>query len=564
MREWVIEKPEKGLVKYLSEKLSISEISSILLVNRGIVEPHEAERFLYPDMSLMDDPFSLPDMEKAVERVIEAIKRQEKIVIYGDYDADGVTSVAVLNMFFEELGVKSYYYIPHREREGYGIHEDAVKCFHSLGMKLLISVDCGTTDGDKIGFAREKGIDTIILDHHEIKDEDIPAYAFVNPKRSDSKYPFRELAGVGVVFNFIAALRKRLEEKGERGLPHVEKYLDLVALGTLADMVPLLDQNRIFVKHGLELIRRAERPGIRALKEVSGLGKNVDTFGVTYQLIPRINAAGRMGSARKSVELLTTPCYEEAQEIAKFLNRKNSERQAVEDRIMREIKGIIEKNPEVLEEPSLVFCGENWHTGVVGIVASRLVEEYGKPSIVLSMKNGRIKGSGRSVDGVNLYEALKGCESFLEKFGGHKLAAGLTVKPGSLKDFKESFNRFLRNRFSHGIPRPRIRIDTVLPLSSLDFGFISREYELFAPFGPKNPRPVFLSKDVIIRSAEFFGRGNVRMRVEHKGKSFQVVGFKRGGWDMDPPFRCSMVYSISFNDYLGERYLRIEVEDIKS
>ncbi len=563
MREWVIEKPEKSLVRYLSERLSISEISSILLINRGIVEPSEAEKFLYPDISSMDDPFSLPDMERAVDRVIEAINRQEKIIIYGDYDADGVTSVALLSMFFEELGIRTYYYIPHREREGYGIHEDAVKCFHSLGMKLIISVDCGTTDGDKIAFAREKGIDTIVLDHHEIKDKNIPAFAFVNPKRPESKYSFKELAGVGVVFNFIAALKKKLEGKGGK-LPDLKKYLDLVALGTLADMVPLLGQNRIFVKYGLELIRKAERPGIRALKEVSGLGRNIDTFGVTYQLIPRINAAGRMGSARKSVELLTTPCYEEAQEIARFLNRKNSERQSVEDRIMREIKRIIDEDPRVLNEPSLVFCGENWHTGVVGIVASRLVEEYGKPSIVLSIKGGRIKGSGRSVDGVNLYEVLRGCENLLERFGGHKLAAGLTIKPGNLEAFKESFNRLLRSSFPRGVPKPRIRIDTVLPLSSLDFGFISREYELFSPFGPKNPRPVFLSKDVVVRSAEVFGRGNVRMKVEHKGRSFQVVGFKWGGWDMAPPFKCSMAYSISFSDYLGERYLQIEVEDIKS
>ncbi len=562
MREWIIEKPEASLVRYLSERLEVSEISGKLLVNRGIIDPDDAEKFLYPSLSSMENPFQMADMEKAVERTIRAFKNKESIVIYGDYDADGITSTAILNLFFDEIGIKTCYYIPHREREGYGIHADVIKCFHSLGVKLMISVDCGTTNIEEIAFAKEKGIDTIVLDHHEVRDEYPPSSAFVNPKRKDCSYPFKELAGVGVVFNFLVALRSRLRDMGITTLPNLKNLLDLVAIGTLADAVPLLDQNRIYVKYGIELIKKGERPGIKALKEVSGLGKDVTTFNIIYQLIPRINVAGRLGSARKGVELLTTPSYEEASEIAKWLNQKNSERQNIEEKIMEEIKSTISSDGDLLNKKMLIFKGENWHPGVIGIVASRLVDEYGRPAIVFTMRNGKLIGSGRSIEEVNLYELIRRCDLYLERYGGHRMAAGLSLKPENFEALSLSMEREIEDMLGE-IPKPRIRIDAALPLSNIDFDFISREYELFSPFGPKNPKPVFATDKVIVRGWENFGRNNIKLRVEEGGRSFSVFGFRWGEPPIPIPSKCRLAYSFSISEYMGERYLQIELEDIK-
>ncbi len=563
MREWVLEKPRKDLVRFLSKELGISEISARLLVNRGIVDPEEAERFLNPSLSSLYNPFLLKDMDRAVDRTIQAMDKGERILIYGDYDADGITSTALLLLFFDELKVKCCYYIPRREDEGYGINVDAVKCFHSLGVKLIISVDCGTTSFEGISFAREKGIDTIVLDHHEVQDRYPECFAFVNPKRKDSDYPFDGLAGVGVTFNFVMALRRRLRERGWQGLPNLKEFLDLVAIGTVADVVPLVDQNRVYVRHGLSIIGEGKRPGIRAIKEVSGVGDKVDTFHVSFQIVPRINAAGRIGNARDGVDLLVSPSYDEAVSIAKKLNDLNMERQQMEDRILREIKKIIGRNPSLTDGEAFVFAGEGWHVGVVGIVASRLVEEFGKPSIVLSVKDGKLRGSGRSVEGVDLHMVLSQCSHLLESYGGHKMAAGLSLDREKLEPFLDAFRVAVSNAMPDGGLKQKVFIDSALPLSSLGAEFVGKEYEKFSPFGPSNPKPVFMSDRVVVRKKEVFGRGNLKLSVEERGKRFEVTAFRWADADIPVPSRCKMAYSIGFGDYMGERYVRIELEDMR-
>ncbi len=562
LKEWVVKRPDPRLVKFLASELGITELGATLLVNRGIKDPEEAERFLNPSLSSIHDPFLMKDMDKAVERTIRALESGERILVYGDYDADGITSTALLVLFFGEIGAKSLYFIPRRE-DGYGINLEAVKCFHALGIKLIVSVDCGTTSFEAISFAKEKGIDTVVLDHHEVGETYPDCFAFVNPKRKDSNYPFRELAGVGVAFNFVMALRKRLREMGWTGLPNLKDYLDIVAIGTIADVVPLVDQNRIYVRHGLSLIGEGKRPGIRAIGEVSGVGKRVDTFQVGFQIVPRINVAGRLGNARDGVDLLVSPSYDEALKIARKLNELNIRRQQIEDSILKGIKDLISQNPSILNDKALVFAGDNWHLGVVGIVASRLVEEFGRPSVVLSSMNGRLRGSGRSVEGLDLYLALSRCSDLLETFGGHRSAAGLSLSRENLDKFKYAFRKVVSSMLPDLPLKKKLSIDLELSPSEIDFNFVGRELERFSPFGPSNPRPLFVSGKLVLRRKELFGRGNVKLTVEDRGKVFETVGFRFGDVDVTVPSLCRMVYSVDIGDYFGDRYLKFEIEDIR-
>ena len=391
----------------------------------------------------------MQDMKKGVGRLIKAIYAGEEIVIYGDYDADGITSVVILYKFIKELTGHVSYYIPDRVQEGYGLKIPVIDQFKSKNIKLIITVDCGISDIEQIAYAQSIGIDTIVLDHHEIADQLPVAVACINPNRSDCSFPFKHLAGVGIAFNFLIALRGSLRKEGfwKNGqYPNLKEYLDIVALGTIGDIAPLVGENRIFAKIGLELITEGKRPGIKALKEVSGIdGQLIDSFKASFCLIPRINAAGRIASPLDAVELLLSENMDEARPLAEKLDLHNRRRQAMEKDILNEILGQLGANPDLENMNALVFSSEKWHPGVVGIVASRLVDLFSRPTFVISLKNGVGKGSGRSVSDFNIHKGLQQCASLLLSYGGHYRAAGISIKEDDIDEFACMLDEIIRN-----------------------------------------------------------------------------------------------------------------------
>ncbi len=387
-KRWELRPQFQDIQQRLSPELGISPLLSQLLAGRNITTPEEAEMFLSPKLSNLHSPFLMKDMEKAVDRICRAIKKGEQIVLYGDYDVDGVTGTSILFLFLQEVGAQVSFFIPGRVEEGYGLHEQVLERLREQGNRLIITIDCGISDSEQVRFAQQNGMDVIITDHHEVPDQLPPAYAAINPKRTDCTFPFKGLAGVGVSFNLLMALRKSLRDQGffnGTSVPNLRKYLDLVALGTIADMVPLIDENRILVKYGLHELTHGDRIGIKALKEVCGLSEStITSYLVAFRLAPRINAPGRLTQATRSVELLTTEDLKEAQDLALSLEQENTQRQQLESRIVREACKIIEATPEWKERQSIVLAGSNWHPGVMGICASRLLDKYYKPTILIA------------------------------------------------------------------------------------------------------------------------------------------------------------------------------------
>ncbi|PJC73601.1 MAG: single-stranded-DNA-specific exonuclease RecJ, partial [Syntrophobacterales bacterium CG_4_8_14_3_um_filter_58_8] len=422
----------QDIEELLVRELGISPIISRIMMSREICDPDVVRRYLSPSLQDLHNPFLMQDMKEAVDRLILAVYRNEKVVVYGDYDADGITSVVVLIHFLRGIYPGATYHIPDRITEGYGLNRGAVERFRSQGIGLIVTVDCGISDHDAVAYARQLGMDTIILDHHELSDTLPAAAAAVNPKRADCRFPFKHLAAVGIVFNFLIAMRGALRREGfwrNDSYPNLREYLDLVALGTIGDIVPLIDENRIFVKIGLDLISEERRIGLRALKQVSGLEHQViDSSKASFTLIPRINAAGRIASAAEAVELLLSENLDQAEGLARKLDGFNRKRQAMEKVIFKEILEKVEKGIAVGESGPLVFASPHWHPGILGIVASRLVDRFGRPAILISLKDGVGKGSGRSVADFNIFEGLKRCQAHLLSYGGHHYAAGISIR----------------------------------------------------------------------------------------------------------------------------------------
>ena len=390
-KRWKIRPRHVEIQQRLSHQLGISPLLTQLLTARNITTPEEAEVFLSPKLSDLHSPFLMRDMEKTVKRISKAIKSQEEIVLYGDYDVDGVTGVSILLLFLRDAGARVSFFIPDRVEEGYGLHKEALKRIKEEGAKLVITVDCGTADVEQVKFAKQQGMEVIITDHHEVPDVLPPAYAVLNPRQGDCGFPFDALAGVGVVFNLLMALRRTLKDNGfwaGRSVPNLKAYLDLVALGTIADVVPLIGENRILVKYGLKELTQGSRIGIKALKQVCGLADSVITsYLVAFRLAPRINAPGRLSRARRSVMLLTTEDHQEAHEIALTLEQENTQRQQIENRILKESCALIEADPTLKENKLIVLASPEWHPGVIGICASRLLDRYCKPSLLISCGN---------------------------------------------------------------------------------------------------------------------------------------------------------------------------------
>jgi len=530
LTQWKISENHDADKTIFSKELGIHPLLSQILVNRNFSTVEAARKFLNPSLKDLHNPFLMKDMEKGVDCLIKAIYQNKKIMVYGDYDADGVTSLVLLVKFLRDIHQKVDFYIPSRMDEGYGLNKNVIEQMKHDNVGLIVTVDCGVSEGDHIAYARNYGIDTIILDHHEIPDALPAAVAIINPKQADCPFAFKHLSAVGIVFNFLIAMRSRLRQNGfwnKRPYPNLKQYLDIVALGTIGDLSPLTDENRIFAKFGLELMTESPRIGIRALKEVAGIESHpIDATRASFCLIPRINAAGRIASANDAANLLLSEDISEARMIAQRLDALNYKRRTMEKEIFHEIIEMMNKNGGGNQQHSLVFASDKWHPGVIGIVASRLVDRFRRPAIIISLKDGIGKGSGRSIPRFDIYHGLKECEPLLLSYGGHRFAAGISIQESNVDEFALLFDETARSEITYDSVAETL-IDTQCDLDDLSYGFLS-DMSCMAPYGSKNPEPVLCLKNASIGTSSVVGNNHLRMRIHKNGSSRNSIWFSKG------------------------------------
>lgn len=556
-KKWEYLEQDEELIKQIATKHNISELLAKILVNRGVTGEEEIEIFLNPKRNNFHNPFLLNDMEKAVDRIIKAIETKEKTIIYGDYDVDGITSITVLKKFLNERGLQVDYYIPNRLDEGYGLNDEAIKKIAEQGYTLMITVDCGISGIEEVKKATSYGIETIITDHHEQLETLPEAYAIVNPKRKDNTYPFRGLAGVGVVFKVIQAISQKLNLDEKEYL----KYLDIVCIGTISDIVPLVDENRVIAKLGLMLVKCTKNIGLRELIKETGY-KNVDSFMVSFGIAPRINACGRMGKQEEALELFLTDDYEKACTITKNLNQYNLQRQEIEKNIFDQaIEELQKENIDNLN--SIVLAGENWHHGVIGIVASRITEKYFKPTILIGIENEIGKGSGRSVPGFDLHDALAQSAEYLEKYGGHEMAVGLSLNKDKIKDFKIHFEQIAKDKNVKSIV-PVIKIDCEIGKKELNKQTVE-QIKLLEPFGEKNKPPLISYKNLKIVSIRTLSEGkHLKLMLKDGNDTVNAIGFNLGELINDYLIgdKVDVVGTLEINNYNCEEQIQINIKDM--
>lgn len=520
-KKWEFYEENSEEIIDIAKKHNISELLTKILVNRGITDDKEIDTFLNPTRNDFYDPYLMPDMDKAVERIIKAINNQEKVMIYGDYDVDGITSITVLKKFLEERGLKTGHYIPNRLEEGYGLNENAIRSIAEQKYTLMITVDCGISGIEEVELANQQGIETIITDHHE-QSESLPnAYAIINAKRKDSQYPFRGLAGCGAVFKLIQAISLRL------GLEEKEflKYLDIVCVGTISDIVPLVDENRVIAKLGLKLVAQTRNIGLRELILQSGY-KKIDSNTISFGVAPRINACGRMGYQEEALDLFLTNNIEEARKITTRLNSYNLERQTKEKDIFEQAIKELEKE-DIEKLNTIVLSGDNWHHGVIGIVASKLTEKFYKPTILICFEDNIGKGSGRSLPGFDLHKALVETSAYLEKYGGHEMAVGLSLKKEKYNDFKLAFEEIAKSKNIQQII-PVIKIDSIITAKDVNKKTI-QDLEMLEPFGEKNKNPIFVYKNLKIDSIRALSEGkHLKLTLKDDNLLINAIGFNLG------------------------------------
>lgn len=558
---WLHKEIPDSEIDKLAAEAGISRLLARVFVSRGIIDADYIKSFLHPNMKELNDPFLMRDMDLAADRIISALSGGEHIVIFGDYDVDGITSTSVLYDFLVSQGGKVDYYIPDRMDDGYGLSKGALDKVREMGAELILTVDCGITAVEELEYINSCGMQAIITDHHECKDILPRAYAVVNPCRPDCSYPFRELAGVGVVFKLVQALCSKLN-RGELW----EKYLDLVTLGTVADVVPLLKENRLIVKFGLQAVEESANPGIRALLEVAGLtGKPVTTYGAGFALAPRINAAGRIGSAMRAVKLFTTDDTQLAMTIAQELDAENRFRQETETEILQQVVSYIEEKIDIEKDKVIVVCGSGWHHGIIGIVASRITDRYHRPTILISEENGIGKGSGRSVEGFNLFKALVHCGELLDKFGGHELAAGLSLKTENTDEFRRRINSYADSVLSVADLLPCLKIDAFIEKEDVTIQSIS-DLELMAPFGAGNPGPVFAYEGLRINDIRTVGDNrHLKLKLEDGGMYVDAIGFNMG--ELAGCFTTAdmldSVFTLEINTWNNVRKPQLNLRDVR-
>lgn len=555
---WNISQIDETKLKEYVEKYNISELLAKMLICKDI-EINDVNRYLNPTLDMLYDPFLLNDMDKLVDRIIQAKDNNEKICIYGDYDVDGITSITVIYSFLKELGMNVTYYLPGRMEEGYGLNKEALNKLKKNNVKLCITVDCGISAHEEAEYAKKIGLDLCITDHHECT-ADLPvAIAVVNPKRLDSTYPFAYLAGVGVAFKVIMGLATKLNMEKETYL----KYLDIVTVGTIADIVELKDENRVIAYNGIGAINETKNKGLRELIKVSGINK-VDSSSISFALAPRINASGRIADARVAVKLLLSETEVEAIEYAKVLDNQNRLRQEVEKGIYEQAVSSIEKN-SLDKKKTIVLAKENWHQGVIGIVASKLVEKYLKPVILFAIdEDGMAKGSGRTPQGLSLYNALSECSDILESFGGHELAAGLTINMNNLEQFIERFEEavsILKKEEFLSI----IDIDTEIKKSDLNIRFI-RDIGSLAPFGQKNNIPVFEYKNLkVVGICTLKDGKHLKLLLQDDGAVIEGLAFSQGDRrdNIIIGDKVDIACQVTVNEFMNQKKIQFVIMDFK-
>lgn len=563
-KQWIVKQPHQPEGTLGTDSSALHPLTLAILAGRGVVEPEQVRRFLAPSLADMLNPATMKGMDAAVQRLLLAHRNKEPICIYGDYDVDGITGTSLLVSFLRATGFDSRYFIPNRFDDGYGLNRDSLDLIIRQGATLIISVDCGITAVHEACFCREQGVDLIIVDHHSPKAALPDACAVLNPLQPGCHYPFKSLAGVGVAFNLLVALRAALRRQGlfgEGGIPDLRQWLDLVALGTIADVVPLLDQNRIYATQGLRLLSEPVKPGIQALKRVAGVEGTVSSGQVGFRLAPRLNAAGRMESAVPGVDLLLSADPVQSAALAEELDAANAQRQSVERSILDEAIAMVETGNGYPDRRSIVLASRSWHQGVIGIVASRLAERFHRPVILIAIdecNNGR--GSGRSIPGFHLLDALTNCAPFLERFGGHRYAAGVGLSAGMISFFAAAFEAEAGRTLNENDLIPRLTVDgEIFPAQ------VTRELALelkrLEPFGMGNPEPVLMMRAMRVVEQRVVGEGHLRLRLSREDRTFNAIAFRMASRIL--PDMIDIAFFPEMNEWNGNATLQLRIKDFR-
>jgi len=561
-RRWLVREPEPELEQRLERALGVSPLIAHLLAVRGVRSEETAAGFLESSLAHhLRSPMLFREMPVAARRILDAVRRKERIGIYGDYDADGITGATQLLLFLRELGVEGDLHIPHRLRDGYGLREPALRAFAERGTKLVVTADCGAGAHAEIAAANQIGLDVLVCDHHQAPDVRPPAFAVLNPVVRDAGFPFSGLSAAGVVFYLLLGVRMLLRETGVQG-PDLRRYLDLVALGTVADLVPIVEENRVLVKYGIREIASTDRPGMRALCEVSAVD-SVSTDSLGFRLGPRINASGRLADAATAVQLLATRDVAEARRLATALDEHNQDRRGVEETIFNEAELLVQSMPDRTRRRSFVVASEGWHPGVVGIVASRLVERYARPFIILAVEGDSARGSGRSIAALHLFQALRGCSDLLMAFGGHRMAAGLTVRTSAIPALAERFERVVAAATTEEDFRPSLAIDATLSLDDVSLGLVD-ELDRLEPHGAGNPKPLFLSRAVDVATSRVVGERHLKLTLRRPDGSYcDAIGFRMAERRPAAGRRIDVVYGLERNRWDGRESVQLMLRDLR-
>lgn len=558
VKKWEYPLIDENLASKVSKENDISLLLAKVLVGRGLEEKDIIQKYLHPQIEALYDPFFYQDMEVAVEVILRSIADHEKITIYGDYDVDGITSTAVLYQFLKEQNAEVSFYLPNRLEEGYGLNNEALQKIANDGTKLIITVDCGISAYEEVEYAKSLGMKVIITDHHECPEKLPNTLAVIDAKRVDNSYPFRELAGVGVTFKLIHAISLKLGLDRKAYL----KYIDIVALGTVADIVPLVDENRIIVHFGLMLMRQTKNIGLRALIQVSGYS-SMESATISFGLAPRINACGRMGKAELALKLLLTKDETEAQEIAMKLNELNRERQAIEKGIFDNAVQLIEEN-HLYENDVIVVAAPNWHPGVIGIVASKITEMYYKPSILMCLEDGIAKGSGRSITGFDLHGALSKCSDILIKFGGHEMAIGLSMEEEKIALF---YQKLLDVAKEANIKElcPVVKVDAEINASVASIPLVN-ELKVMEPFGEANPAPIFAYKNLKVEGIRTLSNEkHLKLSLKDGMQIYESIAFNMGDkkYSIKIGDKIDVLNSLEINNFRNIEKIQLNIKDIK-
>jgi single-stranded-DNA-specific exonuclease len=569
-KKWCISEPSLEMVSLLQQELKIPAAVAGLLINRGVTSKESAKEYIEADLSQLHDPLLMNGMHQAVDRVIQALEQKESITIFCDYDVDGVTSAAFLTHFFRDLNCKVDAYLPERKSEGYGLNSAAVRKIRESGAGLMITADCGITGVQEVALANQIGLDVIVTDHHQVGEEGLPmAVAVLNPHQADCDYPYRYLSGVGLAFKLAIGIRNGLHAAGwaKESLPNLKRHLDLFALGTIADVAPLTGENHILTLHGLKMLTTTAKPGLVALKETAGIVGIVDARSVGFGLGPRLNAAGRLGKADSGLNLLISTDLKEAKTLAKELELTNTERKEIQEETVIEAESLFRGEIDIKNERVIVLASELFHPGVIGIAASRLVDKYHRPTILIALEEGQGKGSGRSIPKFNLFKAFTDCGKYLVQFGGHAYAAGLTIKEDQVDGFRNAMNEVGHEFLKEEDLIPEVRLDALLTLEEINLYLYSR-MALLEPFGAENQVPCFCSRGVQLQEVKLIGKDKKHIRFRAKQGKGQIEGVGFGlaevleSVDVDTEL-FDIVYELNLNTWNGREKLEIKMLDIR-